>query len=105
MAHTISFCVFDDLNPAYGPKHVSINDISKNAIEAGVREVLTGFNNSNDPSSYYYKLYLKDDDQEINGITDSLVSKKYYVLNRFEKILCDCLCPGLCAFRDFFQRL
>ena len=81
MSHILSFTVLDDLNPAYGPVHETLDDLTLSSIEKSVRKILQNFNSSNDPSGYYHQ--YKDSDME--SIVNSLFSKKYYVINRFEK--------------------
>ena len=83
MSHTVSFSVLDDCNPAYGPVHETIPDLDSKSIEQAVRNLLGNFKKSgNDPSGYYHK---EINESEVQDVTNSLFSKKYYVINRFEK--------------------
>ena len=83
MSHTVSFCILDDLKPAYGPFHESMVDLTKSNIEQAVRKLLQDFLTAGrDPSGYYCK---EINELEIKSVTNSLCNRNYYVINRFEK--------------------
>jgi hypothetical protein len=82
--HTISFCILDDLRPAYGPIHETFEGpVSKESVEKTVQNILQNFLDSNheDPSDYYQQI----DQSEINSITTDLCLTNHYVINRFNK--------------------
>lgn len=86
MTNTVSFCILNDLCPAYGPVHKSF-DVSTGdnlmEITNAVTDILTQFKNQGyDPSGYYYQ-YINNN--EIREIAADLLNDGYYVWNRFEK--------------------
>lgn len=87
MAQVVSFCIFDDCEPAYGPFHKSFEGkITKGNVKQTVIELIDDFLEADiDPSRYYCETFEDDYDHEIESITLNLLSKSYYVINRFEK--------------------
>lgn len=79
---TVSFCILDDLSPAYGPKSetVELEGNFANNVQAAVHKLILDFiAEDNDPTGYY----VNEIDE--SAIVADLLSDKFYVINRYEK--------------------
>lgn len=82
--HTVSFTILDDLCSAYGPVHETFTgEATLDNIREAVSKILTEFKEGDsDPSGYYLESI---DESEISAVSRNLCSKKYSVINRYEK--------------------
>jgi hypothetical protein len=106
--HTLSFLILDDMHdgqnggPGYGPIHIKIRDLSKDAILAGMQTLAAPFlkyiarkktidvsdeayhmilsDEEDDPSDYFFSSYYDDKD-----VVKCLFEDKYFCWNRFQK--------------------
>ena len=85
--HTVSFCIFDDLEPRYGPVSETFTcddaDLEQQIYES-VSKIMQPLidGEESDPTGYYVKDYTSADTK---NITKRLLKSKYYVINRYEK--------------------
>lgn len=88
---TISFCIFDDLVPFYGPIHAGIEgELTSENIRSVIRSMFQTFmkeNDGHDPTKFFNNPYDDNEDIEdtFNYITEGLLENQYYVRNRWEK--------------------
>ncbi len=86
--HTLSFAIFDDLFPLYGPIHVSIKDLSWLEINKSVCEIASPFQSKQikDPITYYFGTsYGYGPDFNQVDIVNNLHQDGYFVKNRYNK--------------------
>src|ERR1700722_4382478 len=74
----LSFCIFDDLQPAYGPIHVQFQEKSYKVLTKIVDNIIREC--TNDPSGYYVNKHHSTDE-----VVATLISDDYYVINRYQK--------------------
>jgi hypothetical protein len=81
--NTLSFCIFNDLKPSYGPVHVQFDMKDFETIKNKVKEITQELTYEKDPSCYYHKKIRED--EELNEVTNDLLDRNYSVWNRYEK--------------------
>lgn len=86
--HTISFCIFDQCEPKYGPIHKTIPYLDESIIEQSIQQILEDLYESNgDPSGWYVS---KSNNQLPNGIESDIIARILidegeYVINEYQK--------------------
>ncbi len=86
-SHTLSFCILEDLNPSFGPVHITLSDLSKNELHMKICSLINQFktNEYADPSGYFDKEFFNNKEYCIDNIVNGLQIHKYFVRNRYGK--------------------
>jgi len=89
MAHTISICILDDLKAYYGPHHLYFTKglHSKRKLKRKILALIRPFKKKykEDCSEYFDDAFFEKEDEYVTNIVQSLIEKKYYVFNRYNK--------------------
>lgn len=85
--HWISFVLLDDLEPMYGPVHISLKSLCKTEIEKALQNFAEPFvSGKESEGGYIFKGY--DNEKPVfcsKFVCERLEETGYYVLNRVEK--------------------
>lgn len=79
---TLSFCILDDLEFAYGPVHYSLQNT---CLTTRVKEIIYLFENKTDCAGYFDEEFFRNSDEYIDCIVESLELQNYFVKNRYNK--------------------
>lgn len=85
--YTLSLKIFDDLHPFYGSSRNVKSKLTMKSIKKNLHEMLKDFKigKNYDRSEFFDKEFFDDEENYLNKIAKELFTKKYYVVNRYNK--------------------